>query len=119
MAIEDEDLKDREVWTSVSRHWYSMASDKAPATGRLYHHLAILARPNVLQQLYYYCKSLCVPTPFLPAKETVMTLFNPVLNLPTTGQTSRLALIDEAFVCAHGVLFSGKCPEKFKPAVTE
>ncbi|KAJ0363070.1 hypothetical protein COL26b_013102 [Colletotrichum chrysophilum] len=59
MAIEDDDLKDREVWTSVSRHWYSTASDKAPTTGRLYHHLAILARPNALQQLFYYSKSLC------------------------------------------------------------
>ncbi|KAK1837580.1 hypothetical protein CCHR01_19798, partial [Colletotrichum chrysophilum] len=57
MAIEDDDLNDREIWTSVSRHWYSKAGDKAPTTGRLYHHLAILARPNALQQLFYYSKS--------------------------------------------------------------
>ncbi|CAJ2508638.1 Uu.00g136640.m01.CDS01 [Anthostomella pinea] len=57
MAIEDDDIRDREVWTSVSRHWYSKASDKAPTTVRLYHHLAILARPNALQQLFYYTKS--------------------------------------------------------------
>lgn len=50
MAIEDDNMSDREVWTSVSRHWYSKASDKSPSTGRLYHHLAILARPNVLQR---------------------------------------------------------------------
>ncbi|KAK3391244.1 hypothetical protein B0H63DRAFT_539917 [Podospora didyma] len=59
MAIEDNDIRNREIWTSTSRHWYSKASDKAPTTGRLYHHLAILARPNALQQLYYYTKSLC------------------------------------------------------------
>tara|TARA_R110002060_G_scaffold57696_1_gene67903 strand:- start:481 stop:807 length:327 start_codon:yes stop_codon:yes gene_type:complete len=64
MAIEDDDIRDRAVWTGVVRHWYSKASDKAPTTGRLYHHLAILARPNVLQQLFYYSKSLCVVTPF-------------------------------------------------------
>ncbi|KAL2150244.1 hypothetical protein VTH82DRAFT_7920 [Thermothelomyces myriococcoides] len=58
MAIEDDDIRDREIWTGVSRRWYSLASDKAPTTGRLYHHLAILARPNILQQLYYYEKSL-------------------------------------------------------------
>lgn len=58
MAIEDEDIRDREIWTEVSRYWYSKASDKAPTTGRLYHHLAILARPNAIKQLFYYNKSL-------------------------------------------------------------
>ncbi|KAK0701744.1 hypothetical protein B0T26DRAFT_795304 [Lasiosphaeria miniovina] len=72
MAIKDEDIRDREVWTSVSRYWYSKASDKAPTTGRLYHHLAILARPNALQQLYYYTKSLCVAVPFLSARESIL-----------------------------------------------
>lgn len=104
MAIEDDDIRDREVWTGVSRHWYSQASDKSPTTGRLYHHLAILARPNALQQLYYYTKSLCVPIPFSSARESIMTLFDPVLsNSPT-----RLAPVDAAFVRAHGILFSKK-----------
>jgi len=40
MAIKDNDIRDREVWTGVARHWYSKASDKAPTTDRLYHHLA-------------------------------------------------------------------------------
>ncbi|KAF8249140.1 hypothetical protein K440DRAFT_544295 [Wilcoxina mikolae CBS 423.85] len=61
MAIEDDDVRDREVWQNVARFWYSKAVDKTPYVGRLYHHLAILARPNILQQLfYYYCKSLGV-----------------------------------------------------------
>ncbi|KAK2059386.1 hypothetical protein LY76DRAFT_512255 [Colletotrichum caudatum] len=115
MAIEDDNLKDREVWTSVSRHWYSKASDKAPTTGRLYHHLAILARPNALQQLFYYAKSLCVPIPFLSARESIMTLFDPHLN----GTPTRLQEIDAAFVRAHGVLFSGKSSGLFASSVTE
>ncbi|KAH9230971.1 hypothetical protein K456DRAFT_55355 [Colletotrichum gloeosporioides 23] len=115
MAIEDDDLKDREVWTSVSRHWYSKASDKAPTTGRLYHHLAILARPNALQQLFYYTKSLCVPIPFLSARESIMTLFEPHLN----GSPTRLQEIDAAFVRAHGILFSGRNQEQFGPSVDE
>ncbi|KAG6360859.1 hypothetical protein INS49_011926 [Diaporthe citri] len=44
MTIEDEDIRDRDFWLEVSRYWYSKAMDKAPTTGRLYHHLAILAR---------------------------------------------------------------------------
>ncbi|KAI1357170.1 hypothetical protein F5Y08DRAFT_347180, partial [Xylaria arbuscula] len=118
MAIEDEDIRDREVWTSVSRHWYSKASDKAPTTGRLYHHLAILARPNALQQLFYYAKSLCVPIPFGSAKESIMTLFDPILGAGSY-QHNCLSPIDVAFVKTHGILFSHKQLENFRPVVGE
>ncbi|KAI2637880.1 hypothetical protein GGS26DRAFT_588249 [Hypomontagnella submonticulosa] len=112
MAIEDDDIRDREVWTSVSRHWYSKASDKAPTTGRLYHHLAILARPNPLQQLYYYTKSLCVPIPFNSARESIMTLFDPILD-PTSSHHTKLMAVEVAFVKAHGILFSNKFFDEF------
>lgn len=101
MAIEDEDIRDREIWTGVSRHWYSKASDKAPTTGRLHHHLAILARPNAVQQLFYYTKSLCVAVPFKSARDSILTLFDPILS----GTQNRLQPIDLAFVKAHGLLF--------------
>jgi hypothetical protein len=97
MAIEDHDLKDREIWTHISRHWYSCASENAPSTGRLHHHLTILARLNALQQLYYYTKSLCVPIPFASAKESIVTLFDPLLE----SNTSRLSQVDACFVRAR------------------
>lgn len=81
MAIEDNDIRDRENWTTVSRHWYSKASDKAPTTRRLYHHLAILARPNALQQLYYYTKSLYIAILFGSTRESIIILFDPILAL--------------------------------------
>ncbi|KAF2965594.1 hypothetical protein GQX73_g7981 [Xylaria multiplex] len=118
MAIEDEDIRDREVWTSVSRHWYSKASDKAPTTGRLYHHLAILARPNALQQLFYYSKSLCVPIPFASAKESIMTLFDPALGGGNHQQT-HLIPIDAAFVKSHGIMFSHKQVDNFRLVADE
>lgn len=118
MAIEDDDIRDRDTWTSVSRLWYSKASDKAPTTGRLYHHLAILARPNALQQLFYYTKSLCVPTPFASARDSIMTLFDPILKAPNT-QNTRLIPIDAAFVKSHGILFSGRSLEQFDSTVEE
>jgi hypothetical protein len=102
MAIEDDDIRDREVWTEVSKHWYSKASEKSPTTGRLYHHLAILARPNALQQLYYYTRSLIVPIPFSNARESIMSLFDPLL----ANDPRRLAPVDSAFVRVHGMLFS-------------
>lgn len=43
MAIKDDDIRNREVWMGVTRHWYSKVSNKAPTTGRLYHHLAVLS----------------------------------------------------------------------------
>ncbi|PCD21444.1 hypothetical protein AU210_016406 [Fusarium oxysporum f. sp. radicis-cucumerinum] len=113
MAIEDDDINVREIWTGVSRRWYSKASDKFPTTGRLYHHLAILARPNALQQLYYYTKSLCVPIPFSSARESIMTLFDPVLN----NNTARLSPVDAAFVRAHAILFSGKSQDQLEESV--
>lgn len=119
MAIEDDDIRDREVWTGVARHWYSKASDKAPITGRLYHHLAILARPNALQQLFYYSKSLCVAVPFVSARESILTLFNPVLDADSTHGQLRLPPLDMSFVKAHGLLFTNKNIEKFEDTKNE
>lgn len=119
MAIEDDDIRDREVWTGVARHWYSKASDKAPTTGRLYHHLAILARPNALQQLFYYSKSLCVAVPFTSARESILTLFDPVLNADSGQGQYRLPPLNTAFVKAHGLLFSNKDMARFEPAVQD
>ncbi|KAK3693628.1 hypothetical protein B0T22DRAFT_45602 [Podospora appendiculata] len=118
MAIEDDDIRDREVWTAVSRHWYSKASDKAPTTGRLYHHLAILARPTALQQLFYYTKSLCVAIPFGSARESIMTLFEPIMG-PNSNQQSRLAPTELAFVRTHGIMFSKKSTEKLESSMDE
>lgn len=119
MAIEDDDIRDREVWTGVARHWYSKASDKAPTTGRLYHHLAILARPNALQQLFYYSKSLCVVIPFTSARESILTLFDPVLNTDNHQSQYRLPPLDTAFVKAHGLLFTNKNMDRFEPTMNE
>ncbi|KAK4136928.1 hypothetical protein BT67DRAFT_195365 [Trichocladium antarcticum] len=119
MAIEDDDIRDREVWTAVSRHWYSKASDKVPAIGRLYHHLAILARPNALQQLYYYSKSLCVAMSFTATRESIMTLFEPILAPPPNLQQARLPPAEYAFVKSHAILFSGRQYETLEPTMDE
>ncbi|KAI0388513.1 hypothetical protein F5Y17DRAFT_452466 [Xylariaceae sp. FL0594] len=113
LTIKDEDVREREVMTAVSRSWYSKASDKAPTTGRLYHHLAILAHP--IERLYFYAKSLCVPIPFSNTRESIMTWLDPLLAVDGF-QHPRLAPMDVAFVKAHGYLFSQKSPDKFQVA---
>ncbi|ELQ33852.1 hypothetical protein OOU_Y34scaffold00863g4 [Pyricularia oryzae Y34] len=115
MAIEDDDLHVREVWTAVSRQWYSRASDMAPTTGRLYHHLAILARPNVVAQLFYYAKSLCVPVPFSGTRDSILTLFEPIMA-DTHG---KLNAVDCALVRCHGIFFTGKGTEGLEEARKE
>ncbi|MBE3041810.1 hypothetical protein IMZ48_04365, partial [Candidatus Bathyarchaeota archaeon] len=102
MAIEDDNIHDREIWTEVSRQWYKKASDLSPGTGRLYHHLAILARPNWLQQLLYYSKSLCVPNPFESARESILTLFEPLLmDSGAHSYEMQQQPIDPPFVRCH------------------
>ena len=115
MAIEDENPRDRETWAGVARSWYSKAADKNPAVGRLYHHLAILARPNALRQLYYYGRSLTCVRPFPSARESILTLLDPILARSTEPYSYDLP-IDTSFIQAHGILFGKLSPERFEDA---
>jgi hypothetical protein len=115
MAIEDEDVRDRETWAGVARSWYSKAADKNPTVGRLYHHLAILARPNALQQMYYYSRSLTCVKPFPSARESIMTLLDPILGRSPAGYTHALP-IDTNFIKAHALQFEGVSVENGQPS---
>ena len=53
MAIKEADLRDREVWSGVARMWYNKTADKSSNVGRIQHYLAVLARPNIVEQLFY------------------------------------------------------------------
>ncbi|KAI9804441.1 MAG: hypothetical protein M1825_001340 [Sarcosagium campestre] len=117
MAIEDDDIRDRKIWTGVSQSWYSKAADKSPNVGRLYHHLAILARPKALRQLYYYTRSLTCVQAFLSARESILTLFDPILSGSETSN-HRAVPVDITFIQAHGLLFTDARPEAFHQAVT-
>ena len=109
MAIEDDDLHDRETWTNVARFWYSKAADKDPTVGRRYHHLAILARPHLLRQLANYGRSLTCVQPFLGARESILNLFEPLLKAPAPSAhpRPRPPPMEEHLVRAHGMLFTG------------
>ena len=107
MAIEDEEPKDREVWSNVSRFWYNEASDKCPYIGRLYHHLAILAQPYTWEQLSLYARSLTCITPFEKARDSVMTLFNPILQLKDANHR-RQPSPEILFIRAHAILFTNQ-----------
>lgn len=117
MAVEDDDIRDRDVWASTSRLWYSKAADKTPEVGRLHHHLAILARPNILYQLFYYCKSLGVLQPFMPSRETILTLFDAIFT--PEGVCPMALPVDAEFVHLHGINFTHLDMEKFDHCLTK
>ena len=102
MAIEDDEPKDRKVWSNVARFWYLKAADKSPNVGRLYHHLAILARPYTLEQLSLYHRSLTCDSLFESAKGSILTLFNPILSGKDDVQY-RLSSFEATFVKAQGL----------------
>ncbi|KAL8978423.1 MAG: hypothetical protein Q9205_005982 [Flavoplaca limonia] len=104
MAIEDSNTGDREIWGAVARSWYNKAADRRPVVGRLYHHLAILARPFSLSQLAYYTRSLSSVEPFDSARGSVMALFQPVLDGKTFSH-HRVKALELAYIRMHGVLF--------------
>lgn len=104
MAIEESDVRDRQVWCECARTWYDLAADLSPNIGRIQHHLAVLARPNIVQQLYLYSKSLVASIPFKNANESIPLLFNPLLDAAPTLRPRYLPA-DSALVCAAAVLF--------------
>ncbi|KIW76073.1 hypothetical protein Z517_10818 [Fonsecaea pedrosoi CBS 271.37] len=114
MAIEEADLRDRETWSNVARMWYQKAADRSPDTGRIQHHLAVLARPNIVCQLFYYSKALISVNPFPNARDSIMLLFNPLLDVATPpGQKARPdappskhSKLETSLVTAAGLLFT-------------
>jgi hypothetical protein len=94
------------------------AADKNPTVGRLYHHLAILARPNALQQLYYYSRSLTCVKPFPSARESILTLLEPILGRGVATY-SHAPPIDNNYTKAHALLFEKLSLDEFNQAKLE
>ncbi|KAL5337181.1 hypothetical protein BJX70DRAFT_253193 [Aspergillus crustosus] len=116
MAVEDVDLSEREIWVGIARYWYNKVADRNPDVGRVQHHLAVLARPDIVQELFYYTKSLVCARPFTHTRESLVPLFSPLLKSPRSAR--RLPELT-AFVAAHVYLFTGDTSESFIGKSTE
>ncbi len=90
IAIDEDGARDREIWSNVANSWYNKASDKSPHVGRLYHHMAILARPYTLEQLSLYVRALTCTSPPMSARASIMSLFAPVVHTKIDYGESRL-----------------------------
>ncbi len=116
LALEADDLLDREVWSGVAQFWYTKATDNNPGTGRLYYRLATLSRQYSLQQLSLYTRSLTCLHPFNGARESIKTLFNTFLH-SKARINPRMSSFEAMFVEAHGTLFDGASASRHEAAV--
>lgn len=117
MAVEEEDMNERAVWNATSRYWYSKASDIDQRVGRLYHHLAILTGSDCVQGLFYYVKSLCVEKPFDAARDSILTIFQPVCSSPEP--VFGLEPVEAALIKVHGAIFGPQSGEQLKRPMRE
>ena len=99
LAIEDQSPRERQTWEDAARGWYKKGSGKTPTVGRLYHHLATVARSSILTQLFYYCKSLSVSQPFSAARESILMVFDPTSWIQSSS-------FDTEFVQLHSIIFT-------------
>ena len=106
MAIEEVDRYDRDVWAGVAQYWYNKAANKDPNVGRIQHHLAILARPNILKQLFYYVKSLVCIQPFPNTQDSIQLLFKPIMRTDSGQEQHSYPPVLTAFVKCHGIFFT-------------
>lgn len=107
MAVEEIDMRDREIWGGVARDWYSKTSNRNPDVGRLYHHLGILARPNAIQQAYYYCRALTCVQPFESAMESLSSLLSPLTKVePERAVIPYVDETDSIFLCLHAKMLT-------------
>ncbi|KAJ5195756.1 DNA/RNA-binding domain E.t1.c1-type [Penicillium cf. viridicatum] len=108
MAVEEIDKKDREFWIGISKYWYNQDPDRSAENGRIQHHLAVLARPDILQQLFHYTKALISVRPFPNAFDSITELITPLMNV--LAQKGSLVT---SFVTTHGALLMQVPVEEF------
>jgi hypothetical protein len=84
--------------------------------GYLYHHLAIPACPDVLQQLYLYGKAVSVPRPFAAAKVSMVPFFQPFLE---AKQGRRFPPAITTYIKVHAYLAIPSSEGSFRPTLAE
>lgn len=55
-ALDDWEVVEHETWRMVAQEWYFIGLSETPGTGRLHHHLALMAQNDELRALYHYSK---------------------------------------------------------------
>jgi hypothetical protein len=105
LAIIDCDTRDQEDCRHLARYWFNRAADKTPGVGRIQHHLGIMARPDMIFELFHYTKSLISIHPFHNTNQSICEILFDRLENSARIVNDRNSL-SVAFVNAHSVLFT-------------
>ncbi|KAF2812330.1 uncharacterized protein BDZ99DRAFT_558225, partial [Mytilinidion resinicola] len=95
MRLEEKSLQERDTWGEVAKFWYRKGSVDQPRVGRLSHHLAVLSRPRLLEQIFLHAKSLTCIEPFLQSRESVLTLCQ--TDPSSCSRASDISAVDISF----------------------
>ncbi|KAH0829997.1 hypothetical protein AYO21_11516 [Fonsecaea monophora] len=90
MATQSNDEGACQRWHDIAKEEFTRAHSKNPTTGRIYHHLAVVAWPRTrvsrdkafeasVSQFFYYTKALVVKVPFFPARQSVLFLIKTIV----------------------------------------
>lgn len=122
MAIAEDGSYEMRHWRDVSREQYTRVLSKNSAIGRIYHQLAILARPrcsapeiyfdDIVSQFFYGTKALVVKTPFFSTRKSLLTFINPILaqnekagkrdSVPQTDRANFLTVVSHLILASLG-----------------
>ncbi len=94
-------------WAGTARYYYLKAAASQPSCGRLQHHLAIVSRSCILQQLYHHALSVTATEPFLLSRQGLASWFKSYISCdhaPTSNSSFALAKLK--FITTHAQLFS-------------
>ncbi|KAF9533398.1 hypothetical protein CPB83DRAFT_472504 [Crepidotus variabilis] len=112
MALEPE----KELWRTIARDWFALGLADQPGTGKLHHHLGLLAREGEGEELrgvYHFVKSMTTLHPFSTSRESILPLFS--------TSAEKKAEMDigprELFVQLHGMLFTHIQMDDFDPTL--
>lgn len=89
----DKETNESEMWASIGRSWYEHAIDANPAIGRLYGHLALLNKKNLIRQLSLYTRLLTCIVAFPSPQQAFRTIFHTPLNNPSNATTDDICLL--------------------------
>ncbi|KAH6907115.1 hypothetical protein BKA70DRAFT_1372313 [Coprinopsis sp. MPI-PUGE-AT-0042] len=109
---------EKERWRNIAREWYGAGLAEQPGTGKLHHHLGLLSREVVAEELrgiYHFTKSMTTLHPFSTSRENILPVWSSAAQARRSLPDARAS---ELFVLLHGMLFTNIQLDDFQPSLT-
>jgi hypothetical protein len=105
-------------WSGVAGIWCNKVADKNPHDGRPQHHLGVIAKPRILQQLFHYSKALVSVSPFPNTWPSLMKLFE-LFPKGSELTSQKYSLVESTLIKAHSALFKLRSIPEYKSLITQ